>query len=69
MADSARGLGQTLQPALGPKDPTPQMSSRGSRATQQETSSIHKRLITGVDRRSVCGHARSLSSGGHISTQ
>ena len=46
------------------KDATPQTSSRGSRATQQETSSIQKRLFTGVDRRSVCGHARLSSSGG-----
>ena len=54
---------------LDQKTPPPKMSSRGSCATQQETSSIQKRLFTGVNRRRVCGHTRSSSSGGHVSIQ
>ena len=62
----ARGLGQTLRPALGAKDPTPQMSSGRSRTPKQETSSLQKRLFTGMDGRGVCGHVRPSSSCGHL---
>ena len=51
--NSAQGLGQTLRSSLGPKDDTPQMSSGRSRTPQQETSSLQKRLFTGMDGRSV----------------
>ena len=47
----------------------PQMSSWRSRTPQPETSSLQKRLFTVMDGRSVCGHARTSSSRGHLSTQ
>ena len=58
-----------LRPALGPKDPTPQMPSGRLCMPQQETSSLQKRLFTRTDGRSVCGHAYPSSSCGHLSTQ
>ena len=53
---------------LDQKTPPPQMSSGGSRATQQETSALQKRVFTRLDERSVCGDPRASASSGHLST-
>ena len=45
------------------------MLSGGSRASQQETSTLQKRVFTRLDGRSVCGDPRSSASGGHLSIE
>ena len=63
--------GQRLDQKTTPQPlplPPAQMSSGRSRTTRQETSALQKRLFTGMDRRSACGHAHTSSSSSHLWT-